>query len=104
MRSLRNPTTEGSVSLKPIGFLKTSTSPLTHLAIKELVVPRSMAMLIMLSILLLRVFAPNDDHTLLHDTRRARNAVPDDGLHDFDDFQVFSSGTRYMRFNVGARL
>ena len=41
IRSLRKPTTDGSVSLNPFGFLNTSTVPFVNLAIRELVVPKS---------------------------------------------------------------
>jgi hypothetical protein len=37
---------DGSVSLKPEGFLKTTTSPLSNFAISEFDVPRSIPKLI----------------------------------------------------------
>ena len=48
MRSFRKATTDGSVSLNPVGFLKISTLPLLNFAISEFVVPRSIPKLIML--------------------------------------------------------
>ena len=46
MRSFLKATTLGRVTFMPEGFLKISTPPLFALAIRELVVPRSMAKLI----------------------------------------------------------
>src|SRR5688572_29575296 len=100
VRSPRKATTDGRVSLWPIGFLKICTAPFSNLATSELVVPRSIPKLI--KFIRVRLFYDND--RFLNDSLSTVLPLVHHRFNDLRDHHFTFQFTGHAGFTIRAGL